>query len=383
LYGGTVGDAYYDIYGTNNSAALGFRTTRIGDPKTGWQKDVVLNAGFESILWKGKLSITADLYRKKASGLLFPISLPDVVAGNATPPNINIGTIQNSGVDVLLGSKGHFTGNWSWDFALTFTTYHNRVIKLNDIPFFDPPFSESGPFVRNAVGQPMSSFYGYKIIGFFQDDGDVAKSPKQEAAKPGRFKYLDANGDGEISDDDRIYFGNANPDFTAGINIGFTYKAFDFSSFLYGSFGNEVMNVARLITDIFPGLPGQGSGVDLAKSKTALYDSWTPEHKNATAPIVENDFNFSNLGAISSYPMENGSYFRCKSIMLGYSFAKNKIQKLKIENLRVYVQAVNLFTITNYSGLDPEVSGFSDAWGVDFGNYPTQRQFLFGLNVNF
>ena len=112
-------------------------------------------------------------------------------------------------------------------------------MKLNDIPYFDGTVST---VLRNEVGYPIGSFYGYKIIGLFRDDADVAKSPVQEAAKPGRFKYLDANGDGKISDADRIHFGNPNPEFTLGLNIGINYKNFDFSTFFYGSFGNDVFN---------------------------------------------------------------------------------------------------------------------------------------------
>ena len=228
----------------------------------------------------------------------------------------------------------------------------------------------------------MSSFYGYKIIGFFEDSSDVAKSPVQDAAAPGRFKYLDANGDDTINDKDRVYYGNANPDFTAGINVGISFKGFDLSAFFYGSFGNEVINVQRFGTDFFPGVTAQPFGRG-PKSKTLLYDSWTPEHHNAKTAIVENDFNFSNYGTVNSYAMEDGSYFRNKSLMLGYTFPGSRLQKIKMQNLRVYLQAVNLFTITKYTGLDPEIGGHSDGWGADFGNYPAQKQYLIGLNVSF
>jgi hypothetical protein len=240
--------------------------------------------------------------------------------------------------------------------------------------------------VRNEVGYPISSFFGYKVIGFFEDDADVAKSPEQAAAKPGRFKYLDANGDGKITDKDRVHFGNPNPDFTLGLNIGFNYKNFDFSTFLYGSFGNDIYNNYRSTFDIYA---ARGGGV---KSKTALYDSWTPQYQNATAPIQENDINFSNAGVINSYGLENGSYFRNKTMILGYNLPKSWLQKIKIERFRIYIQAANLFTITNYSGLDPEVSGInaatganSSAFGVDIiGNYPNnQKQYFMGFNLGF
>ncbi len=324
---------------------------------------------------------------------MFKLSLPDLL-GDPIPPNVNVGNIRNTGIDLALGSKGSFSKNWRWDLLVTFSHYKNKIIKLNDIPYFDDLFG----IIRNEVGYPVSSFYGYKIIGLFQDSSDVAKSPVQLHAAPGRFKYADTNSrdstgkltgipDGKIDDADRIHFGNPHPDFTIGINIGFTFKNFDFSAFLYGSFGNDVLNLIRLETDVAPFRDGLGPA-----SKTALYDSWTPERKNAHAPIPEIYDNFSNRGSINSYPLENGSYLRNKSLMLGYTFPRSVLNKIKVERLRIYVQAVNLFTITKYSGLDPELyetgvptlpsEATNSVFGVDSGNYPNnQKQFLFGVTL--
>jgi hypothetical protein len=240
-----------------------------------------------------------------------------------------------------------------------------------------------GPVLRNVTvqryeeGHPFGSFWGYKVLGLFQDQAEVDKSPTQSGAEPGLFRYADVSGpdgtpDGKIDDNDRTYIGDPNPDFTYGINLSFSYKNFDFSTFFYGSFGNAVFNNYKG-ADIFSG----GS----RNSKTALYDSWSPLHPNANAPIPEYDVNFSNAGP-NSYSFENGSYFRNKTMILGFSFPKNWIQQIKIERLRVYIQAANLFTITNYSGLDPELA-------IDFGsnryaNYPNnQKQWLVGVNIGF
>jgi TonB-linked SusC/RagA family outer membrane protein len=374
LYGGSVGDAYYDINGTSNSAVQGFRTVRIGDPNTGWQEDIVTNIGFESVFWNGKLSVTADWYNKRASGLLFPVTLPDILGG-ATPPNLNVGIIRNTGIDLLFGSKGKWSRHCGWDATLTVTTYHNKILKLNDLPYFIP--SRDGAFfVRNQVGHPSGAFFGYKIIGIFNDDADVSKSPVQDAAAPGRFKYLDANHDNKIDDNDRVFFGDPNPKFTAGLNIGLNYKNFDFSSFCYGSFGNDVTNTQRVMLSFY-----QLAG---AKNKAALYDSWTPQHTNAALPMAETGINFSNLGVVNSAGLEKGSYFRNKSLILGYTLPRYLLQKIKIEKLRIYIQSINLFTITKYKGLDPELSGYSDVFGIDFGNYPNnQKQYLLGISMNF
>ena len=374
LYGGSIGDAYYDING-NNVPVQGFRTLQLGDPNTGWQEDAVTNIGFESVFWKGKLSATVDWYNKKARGLLFPVVLPDVLGG-ATPPNVNVGVVQNNGFDILLGSKGKWAADWQWDATTTISIYKNKILKLSNLAYFIPSFNTGGGFVRNQIGHPASSFYGYKIIGIFKDDIEVSNAAVQDAAGPGRFRYLDANNDKVINEDDRVFLGDANPDFTLGLNLGINYKNFDLSTFFYGSFGNEVINVPKTYTDFFV--------FNTAKSKTLLYDSWTPKNTGATIPIIEDSYNFSNIATVNSYALEDGSYFRNKSIILGYTFSKKILQKIKVEKLRIYVQAVNLFTITNYKGLDPELSGSSSAFGIDFGNYPNnEKRFLFGLNMSF
>jgi hypothetical protein len=328
------------------------------------------------------LTVTADWYNKKSTGLLFPLALPATILGIATPPNVNVGDIKNSGINISLGSKGNFSKNFSWNFNTTFTSYKTRVLKLNDVAYFDnfDPYhpTGSGSLVRNEAGYPIGSFFGYKIIGFFRDTADINKSPVQESAAPGRFKYLDANKDGIIDPSDRVHFGNPNPKFTLGMNIGFTFKQFDFSTFSYWSYGNDVLNIVKNNLDIFPGT------YPAPHSVTALYDSWTPAHQNAKAPLVEINQNFSNNGTFNSYPLEKGSYFRNKTMILGYTLSAGTLQKFKIEKFRVYAEVVNLFTITNYSGLDPELSGTSSAFGIDYGNYPNnQRQYLLGINMSF
>jgi TonB-dependent starch-binding outer membrane protein SusC len=374
LYGSSFATSYYDINGTSTSSVQGIRPLTIGDPKTGWQEDIITDIGLESTLWGGKLSITADWYKRESEGLLFQVTLPNVLGG-ASPPFENVGSVQNVGVNLMLGSKWVISTNWRWNATVTFSTYQSKIISLPNLPYFD-----TNVFTRNEVGYPIGSFYGLKVIGLFKDASDVAKSPAQLDAGPGRFKFLDGNGDGRIQQDsDRVHYGNPNPKFTLGINIGINFKGFDFSIFCYGSFGNDVYNVEKTIYDEL------GSGTAL--SKNALYNSWTPQHTNTLTPILESIQNFSNSPEVSgpnSYGLEKGTYFRNKSTELGYTFPKNFLSKYKIENIRIYIQALNLFTITSYSGLDPELSGTSSSWGVDWGNYPSnQKQYLFGLSLGF
>jgi TonB-dependent starch-binding outer membrane protein SusC len=223
----------------------------------------------------------------------------------------------------------------------------------------------------------------------------VAKSSVETDAAAGRFKYLDANSDGKITDADRVFFGDPNPDFTYGINIGLSYKAFDFSIVLYGSQGNDVLNFTRSFLDFYPQF-------QTAKSANILNDSWIPADRslpraewtavnpNAKYPIVENNPYFSTDGIVNDAYLENGSYLRCKQMQIGYNIPASALKRLRIDKVRIYVQAANLFTITNYSGLDPELTTYAsstnnnDSFGIDWGNYPSgQKMYLIGVNISF
>jgi hypothetical protein len=214
------------------------------------------------------------------------------------------------------------------------------------------------------------------VIGLFNSDDEVSKSPTQDGAAPGRFKYKDVNGDGAITPDDRTFIGNPNPDFTYGVNLGLRYKGFDFSAIFYGSQGNEVVNEIKAKTEFFGNYVG-GKSND-------LLNAWTPQHTNTNIPKVEAVSNLSSAGTFNSFYVENGSYLKLRSLVLGYSLNYTTLQKLKIRGIRVYLQAANLFTITKYSGLDPELGGTNSAFGIDYGNYPgNQKNYLFGCNITF
>jgi hypothetical protein len=179
-----------------------------------------------------------------------------------------------------------------------------------------------------------------------------------------------------------VFMGNPNPKFTLGLNLSVSYKGFDLSTFLYGSFGNDVENNYKNFLNIFPA--SVNSPPNSVKSKTALYDSWG-QTNNPKAPIQETVTNFSTNGAPNSYSLEKGSYFRDKSLMLGYSLSPGLSRKLNIDRFRIYVQVLNLFTITHHTGMDPELTGNSQAWGYDNGdNYPNnQKQYVIGINLDF
>jgi hypothetical protein len=225
----------------------------------------------------------------------------------------------------------------------------------------------------------LNTFYGYKVVGLFQSPADVSGSPSQDGAAPGRFKYADMNGDKVINADDRTIIGNPNPKFTYGLNLGFEYKGFDVNAFFYGAAGKDAFNVTRWWTDFSSGFPG-------GRSKRALYESWLPDgsRPDATTPIQETAASFSTSSVVNSYYVENASYFRMRNLQIGYSLPGSLIGKVKMSRARIYLQATNLFTITKYTGLDPDIIVNDDrAAGIDVGAYPIVRQFTVGANINF
>lgn len=371
--------SFYDINGTNTSSVQGFTANRIGNLATRWEEDKLINIGIDAVLVKNKLDFSIEWYKKSVNGLLFSDQTAGAATlGGATRPTVNIGNIENKGIDASAGYHGAAGKNFKFDISANITTYKSKILSIPG-DYFDVTSGGSriGDFTRNQVGHPIGSFFGYEVIGLFQSTDDVAKSPEQTAAAPGRFKYKDVNGDGKITADDRTFFGDPNPDFTYGFNINASYKGFDFSMFLYGSQGNQNINYIRYWTDFYPSFQG-------VKSKNLLYNSWMPDRPNAKTPIAENESNFSNNAVFNSYYLENGSFLKCKSLMLGYNIPSKKLQKIGVDRFRIYVQAANLFTITKYTGEDPEVTGTAASFGIDYGTYPNnQKTYTAGVNFTF
>ncbi len=376
LYDQSAVQSYYDVNGSSTAPSQGIYNSQFGNINTTWEQDIITNIGFDVTLFHNKLDISAEWYKKAISGLLFKPSLP-ATGGPAAAPFVNSGNIANKGIDLAITYHANIKKDIRLDITTTFTTYDNKVISLPPgTSYFDYGNSRLQP------GHPVGSYFGYRVLGLFQSAADVAKSPTQNAAAPGRFKYDDVNGDGKITSNDRTHFGNPNPDFTAGLNIGASYKNFDLFMFLYASVGNDVLNGVRSSTD-FP------QSFDVAISKNAVYNSWRPDRTNGTVPILERTGNFSNgAGAFNSYIMENGSYLRAKTISLGYTIPTDVLKKSGITKFRFYAQVANLFTITKYTGPDPELPASSLTnsvnFGVDGGSYPAnQKVITAGVNVSF
>lgn len=387
LFGQATGSTFYDLNGTGNSSLLGFRPTRIGNPDAKWETNVTTNIGFDAVLLDRKFEIYFDWYTKQNKDLLFNPELPGT-AGNASVPYVNVGEMKNNGIDVQVVYRQIFS-DFSLELTGQFTTYNNEIVKIADgVPYFDSGGSRIGSFNRNIPGEAMGSFWGYNVLGLFQSATDVTDSPTQDGAEPGFFKYEDNNGtdaatgeltgeaDGQIDPDDRMVIGNPNPDFTYGLNIALGYKGFDLTAFFYGSYGNDAFNYNKWWLDFWPSFQGQ-------KSTDLLYDSWSPTNTGGTVPKASNTSNFSTNTVSNSYYVEDASFLRLKNLQIGYTLPASMMGNV-FSSARIYVQGVNLLTMTQYSGQDPELASFNDTYfGVDEGNLPAVKQYVVGVSLGF
>jgi len=400
LYGQVANQSTYDIAGTSNSATAGIANLQYGNPGTTWERDQLTNIGLDATFLHNKFDVSVEWYNKLISGLINRVTAPGT-AGTATAtaagpllPFINAGDITNHGIDLAVTYHGAALGNQlKFDLTGTFTSYVNMVKSLPPGETYIPVYNGATLESELKPGHPVGSFYGYQVVGLFQSYSDVAKSPTQDGAAPGRFKYADVNHDGKITSDDRTFFGNPNPKFTAGLNIAVNYKDFDFFMLLYTSVGNKVLNAVKGSTD-FPQAFGNAMSTRVAtQSAKIISATGSPTNINdstahlanpgASVPMLEQSANFSNSTAFNSYTMESGSFLRCRTLTLGYTFSSPVLTNLHFDRIRLYAQVLNLFTITKYDGQDPEVLGNNTLFGIDGGAYPNnQKQYTVGINVS-
>lgn len=377
----------YDIGGVNTASAQGYRQQREGNPNTKWETAETTNFGVDATLFNNKLDFTLDVYTKDTKDLLVDQFL-NGLEPQITKPRINLGTMRNRGFDLGINYRGKPSQDLSYDIGLTFSRYKNTLTKLNN---------ENAPrivslerlsnAVRSELGQPISSFHGFVIDGFYNTAADTVGA-NMPGATIGSWKYKDITGDKKIDDNDRTFLGSPHPDFQMGLNLGLNYKSFDFTAFLFWNQGNEIYNYTKYYTDMRVFVGGVSTRV--------LTDSWTPQNMNAKLPALgadnkTNGYTSFTTSTSNSYYVEDGSYMRAKTLQLGYTLPKRLINKAKISNLRVYIQAQNLFTITKYTGSDPDISqisrdpgGARDFYlGVDLGGFPNPKQFIGGVSLTF
>lgn len=366
-----LGTMNYPLGGTLNS---GVGPNNIPNPDLKWETTATTDAGLDIGLFNNRVSLVVDYYYKKTTDLLWNISTPSSVGFSSIFKNI--GSLENKGVEVTLGADV-FTGEFKWNTQMNWSRNRNKVL---EIPGYTPNTQGqlSGHLKVNGSwlepGLPVGVWNLLKYDGVFQDQAQLAAGPRSTANKDqlGDARFVDKSGDGRINyTDDRMIVGDPNPDFIYGWTNNFSFKGFDFSVYLQGSQGNDIINIQRAETNI--------SG-PWGNQRREILNRWTPTNTNTNIPRAR--VTVDPLLLQSDWLIEDGSYMRVKTMTLGYTFMNFRF----INSLRLYVTGQNLFTITNYSGFDPEVNSQGNSnlqLGVDYNAYPSAKAVLFGLNVSF
>jgi len=366
----------YALNGSSSSVETGFKQTYLGNPNVKWESTKSTDVGLDATLFGNKIDVVLDYYSRKTTNMLFRTPQP-ATAGNLTSPFENVGSMSNKGIEVALNYHGSGGSGFRYNLGVNASHNTNQILKLNNEnqPIYAGNTREISSSILTA-GRPIGEFFGYQVKRIFQNQAEITSSPTQSGAIPGSFKFKDINGDNQISPLDRTFLGSPLPKLNYGISLDASYKGFDVAAFFNGAYGNHIFEETRYFTD-FPTFQGSRS--------TRVLNSWTPQNTGGTTPIFSNN-NKNNDQRASDYYVQPGSFLRCKNITLGYSLPKSVVESLHLARLRVYVQGANLFTITKYDGLDPEV-GLSNegnyAIGVDRGITPLTKQYIFGINAAF
>ena len=353
--------ANYAFNGNTGSIATGALLTQVGNPNLKWETSVATNFGVDLSMLNSKLSVGAEFYQIKTKDLVTrDLSLISSTAIDASAPLVNLGDVKNTGFDLGIGYNDETRGGLHYKISANISHYKNEIISLISDFVSGRGDIRNGAVTRTEVGAEMSYFYGRKVTSLDSS---------------GRMEFADINGDGTVDDDDRTNIGSPHPDFTYGINANLTYKGFDAQLFFTGSQGNDIYNYNKVFTDF--GLFFKGN------RSTRVLDAWTSSNTNTSVPALTASYPLEEASA-NSYFVEDGSYFRLKNLQIGYTLPETITDKIGMNTLRLYVQATNLFTITSYSGFDPEVIAYNNlSLGIDSRLYPISQIFTIGANIKF
>ena len=386
-FGGDRGDTFYDIGGSGGSIQPGFKTTAIGNADLKWEEQHSVNVGVDLEFFQGRGTLTADVYNRKINNLLFDPRQP-ATAGSASPPIVNIGKMQNKGIDFALGYRGQVGSGTLWSVTFNGSHYANKIVQIDGVrQSFQGPISirEQNPVI-NMLNEPIGSFYGLVAEGYYMDSADAAPY-FSSGARAGRIKFKDLNNDGLITAADRDIIGSPHPDFTAGLDLSVRRGQWEVSATLFGTFGNEIFN-SQKYWYVFRYFDTNVRS-DLLDNAVVLNAQGQVTNPGAKYPRIDGSDVFSRQ--FSSYWVEDGSYVRLRTLQIGYNLPPALIRW--IPAARVYLQGENLFTISGYSGLDPSLPAASvfgaagdirDQFrGVDQGTYPSSRVITIGITTTF
>lgn len=368
-YAYVSGNGAYDLAGTNNSVMSGVIVSASGNKDLKWETTTQTNIGLDLRMFNNTFGLSLDYFIKNTKDMLTQPPVLSVAGENAVVYR-NTGSMKNHGFELMADYHSPQYGDFSWDGSFNFSLYRNEVEKLNDYV----SYISAGDW-RIMEGEPMGVYYGYVADGLFRTEEEVYNSADQEGKGLGRIRYKDLDGNGVIDEDDRCVIGDPNPDFSLGLNLSFKYKQFTLSTFFTGEFGFDIYNIVKKQLDFM------GTGLRDINHGADILNAWSTDNPNSSIPALAlTDAN--NELRMSTYFVEDGTYFKMKYIKLQYDLP-SKIAKKFCQGLSVYGQVENVFTITGYSGLDPELPLSSYGARVDNSPYPRSRTFSFGINLQF
>ena len=399
--GPNVAPDYGYTFGVPKTYNPGIYSTQPANNNLKWETDFQTDIGMDAAFLHGDLRLTADYFSRKSKDFL--LTIPASYQTGYTVLTENVGSMLNRGLELAIGFNHTVHKDLSFGANLTFTTVYNKLLAINsgtsELPNFGNPTTTIpalgwNPFSETKVGQPVGEFFGYKSLGIIQSQAQITAlntkavangftAYQQTVTQAGDRYFADLNGDGTVNASDQTSLGSPLPKFFSGLNLDANYKNWDINVYFYGVYGNKIFNFAESSLESFQNR--SFVGVENI-SENYLENAWTPEnHSNKYARITANDDAIGSNVASSAY-IENGSYLKVKNLTIGYSFPARMINWAYLSKLRVYCSTQNLFTITGYKGLDPEIGyqgGNATQNGVDNGTYPSSRYFTIGLNVAF
>lgn len=370
-----VGGGRNYTFGHPGVIYTGYSPNAPDNPDLKWEETAQTNIGFESRMFNF-VDLNFDYFIKKTSGILRPVEIPGYVGASGSPLG-NVADMENSGLELEISYRKSF-GEFNFRASGNASYIKNEVTYLGDGKEFisgGAGFQSMGDVTRIQIGESINSFYGYKTNGIFQNISEINSyvgstgAPIQPNAVPGDFKWVDSNGDGTITDEDRVFLGTPLPKYTFGLTINADYKGFDLLIFTQGVAGNKIFQGLRRLD------------VANANHQKVALSRWVGEGSSNAYPRLTNTDPNGNFGKFSDFYLEKGDFLRFKTVQLGYTVPEEVIKKTGAHKLRLYMTGENLFTLTNYTGFDPEIGG--SVMGIDKGYYPQARSFMMGINVQF
>jgi TonB-linked SusC/RagA family outer membrane protein len=366
----------YPFGGVSNS---GYAQNALGNKDLQWETSYQYNAGLDAELWKGALAVSLDYFYKVTGDMLVKAPNPPSV-GYAEAPWINSGSILNTGLELEALYRQN-KRDWGYSVGGNVTFLKNEVLEL-DAPVFGGRVETGIDITRTETGHPIGSFYMLEMDGIFQNQTEILLSAFQgNNIHPGDVKYKDQNGDGRIDNNDRVHLGSAIPKLIAGINFVANYKNFDLSLFFQGTYGNKIyVQINQDIEGFYRGFPVTQRYFD---------ERWTGEGTSNTQPRASWTTKSNNARPSSRF-LEDGSYVRLKNLQLGYTFPAKTLKFAGFSQTRIYVSGSNLVTLTNFSGLDSEMTVSDNSKnegdrssGIEWGTYPSAMTLMFGIDITF